>query len=472
MAWSRLDIFICFNCGGAMIELLAKVFPRKRICIFIVAFISSIFCLQGENTPVLPELVNKYENRNNEGLANMGPMHEPCVEDMWRYNIETIHKILKMDSETTRKELEKRLKDNKNSMDVRLLYAGILASLNNEAGQVFLMESGRSAAKMLDAQNAFWMIVRLDCLYPYEERKSNSVDMKWAESFMLEILKTPKTLEAKNWANGKYERQVLAIENFGEILAMLKSKELYPVLIDFWNDSSSKVGRWQILPIFEKMEDRRTIPILLEALNEKEQYKSAAYALAAMRAPEAIPILLTHLDDSDTYLSLAKYNDARILPALKEALPGLTKDYAKGAARLMIINLEGGDRLPKLIEIAQDPNFKSIEDPLQIICSLKDARSVPFAIKELNSSPELYRRFVALNILGAIDNSPEAIKGLINAFEINVNAIAKGKEICVDNNKRFSAIIARHLKQLTGHDFGEDKKKWLEYYQKNYNPAK
>lgn len=438
--------------------------PRYGICISVFSLFTSGALLQAENTSPL-ELVNK-----SRPIINSSPF-EPKIITIWNYNRDTIHKILKLDSESTRKELKTRLADDNIQANVRILYAGILAGLDDQNGQAYLINKGRSATELHDAENVFWMISHLDWLYPVEDRNSKTVNMKWAENFMLEMLKEPRTLKAELWANGVYERQSCAIKNFGEILVKMKNQELYPVLVALWNANPRKVNRWEILTVFEKLEDRRAIPILLEALEVKGERKSSASALAKMDVKEAIPILLKHLDDYEIYPSLAKYNDERILPALKNALPELD-GYARGEACLMIINLEGGDRLPKLIKAENDPDFQCMHNLPDIIYKLKDERAVPFAIKELNSSSELYRRADALRFLAEINNSPAAIKGLIDALDINFNALDKGKDVMSDNNKEFRTAITTNLKRMTGQDFGENKQKWLEYYRNTYNHEK
>ncbi len=49
-------------------------------------------------------------------------------------------------------------------------------------------------------------------------------------------------------------------------------------------------------------------------------------------------------------------------------------------------------------------------------------------------------------------------------MNIDFNALADGKDVASDNNKRFSEEIASDLKQLTGLDFGVNQQKWLEYF--------
>ncbi len=412
----------------------------------------------------LPELVDK------AAAVNNASGEEPRLEWVWIKNRDAIEEILTHDSPATREEMRSRLADTDRPLATRLLYAGILASWNDRSGQTFLLNQGREATQQEQVKDVFWVIGHLGWLYPLtKDAEVKTVDMRWAEDFMLEMLKQPKSLEEPQRKGEFDSRQALAINsgggNFGEILGKMKSRELYATLTKLWEQSPPYMDRREILAAFDELGDRRAMPLLLEVLKttHDDDYRYAASALAKFGEADAIPILLEHLDDWGTYPPLSKFHDDRILPAVKKALPSL-KDYALGAARLMIIEMEGGDLLPKLIALAKEPNLKNMMNPMMAIRELKDPRAVPFAIGVLNTSPDMSDRQFAIRILAEIKDSPAAIKALINALDIDFNALAKGKDAASDNNKEFREEIATDLKTLTGHDFGVNKKRWIKYF--------
>jgi PBS lyase HEAT-like repeat len=403
-------------------------------------------------------------------LVNQSGM-EPRINFEATYNREIIAEIEKRDSPATRTELKRRLTDEATAMTVRLLYANILAGLSDEAGREFLLKTGRTATDWEVVQNVFQL-----------------TRAPWAEAFMLEMLKEPKGL-TREGRPPPYPRQSLAMDesfggNFGQVLAGMKTAGLYDVLVALWRDTPGYMRRYDIMHAFEALGDRRVIPLLLDVLRpewkeesdtmqvREGEYNTAAGILANWGVAEAIPILLEHMSHAPTYYFLAKYQDARILPAIKKALPGL-KGQALDAARLAVVHLEGGDILPKLLELTKDPSFNpSLKYDLdREIAGLKDKRAVTYFIAELNTSPKLYSRLDAIRFLGSVKDSPEAIQALAEALDMNFQALAEGKEVMGDNDKATRVQIVEELKRLTGRDFGVSKQKWLDYCRKTWPPG-
>ena len=128
----------------------------------------------------LPELVNERAM-----IMNCSGM-EPGLLFVWDKNRDLIGTLLDQDSPSTRAELRKRMVDNRCPDACRLLYAGMLASLGDEAGQKFLIERGNAAVELEEAKDVFWMIGHIDWLRPRDDGKERPMpDMHWAENFML-----------------------------------------------------------------------------------------------------------------------------------------------------------------------------------------------------------------------------------------------------------------------------------------------
>ena len=90
-----------------------------------------------------------------------------------------------------------------------------------------------------------------------------------------------------------------------------------------------------------------------------------------------------------------------------------------------------------------------------------------FAIEESQHSAGLYRRSSAISLLGTF-NKPQAIKGLIDGLAVDFQALAKGKNVVVDNNAELRDSIREHLKRITGQDYGLDRDAWLKWYRERY----
>ena len=72
-----------------------------------------------------------------------------------------------------------------------------------------------------------------------------------------------------------------------------------------------------------------------------------------------------------------------------------------------------------------------------------------------------------MRILGNL-KSPQAIKPLIDALDVDYQALADGKDVGYDQNKICRQEIVEHLEHMTGQDFGVDKAKWLAWYAQTY----
>jgi HEAT repeat protein len=420
----------------------------------------------GVTNEALPELIDRAEP-----TINRSPT-ESRMEEVWNANHTNVRKISGRDSPANRQELQLRLADNRRPLATRLLYAGILAGWGDKHGQEFLLRQCRTANSLEGIRDAFWLMGHLDRLQDRraEDNQRKEIDMRWAELFMLEALQDTREFTSAPWSETV---QSMALDdfcgNFAGQLAAMKSPKLFPILAKLFNDGKSSTRI--ISSAFAELGDQRAVPLLLKALptsTDDDVFGQIAFALAKLHSKEAIPILLKHLDNYQTYDALSQYSDPRILPALTNALPNLHDDYARDAARTLVIQLEGGDKLPKLIALAEDPNCKCMESPLLLIAALKDKRAVPFATKVLNTSPELVQRAFAVQILAAIPDSPEAIKALIDALDINFNAVATGKNVMEDQNKRVRMEISEDLQKLTGQNFGTDKKRWMEWFTRTH----
>jgi HEAT repeat protein len=460
--------------------MLEQTMKTLSILFFLTVSATAANC-QNTNNPVtgatnqpLPELVDKAEAIiNGSGL-------EPRQFGVWLANQTNVDKISGQNSLATHRDLQSRLAEKDCPLDTKLLYAGILASWGDKQGQEFLLEQVRKANSLEDVQDVFWVIGHLDWLHERrvdEGGQPKTIDMHWAETLMLDALQDTRKFESsKKYLSWSETVQSLALDdgvgNFAEHLAKIKSPKLFPLLAGWFKDGKSNTRI--ICAAFVELGDQRAVSLLLKALTtsaDGNDFNGVAYALGEFHCQEAIPILLKHLDDWEIYGALSQYSDPRILPALTNALANLHEEYAISAARLLIIQLEGGDELPKLIALAEDPKYKG-EDLLLLVADLKDKRAVPFATKALNTAPELFDRVFAVRILAAIPDSPEAIKSLFDALDINFNAVAAGKDVIEDQNVRVRGEISEDLQKLTGQNFGTDKKLWEAWFARTHSRTK
>lgn len=438
---------------------------KPHVISFLMACATTMACCLASSADSLPELKDE--------CVYIANAIVPRVQLVLMANAGVIYEMAKNNSPALCKELQVRTLDENRPIRTRLLYAGILAIKGDTEGQQFLMREASRATQEEEAKNVFWVIGHLVLFFPPEKQEASTVDMRWAEEFMVQMLKDNTKPEAPRNRSACTRRSLALNEdnggNFAQVLGKMKSQKAFPVLLEICrNPSESETDLCDAIRGLDELGDKRAQPVLLKILKEHDHltYAHAASALAHMGSAEALPILLEHLDDDLTYDALRHYKDDRILSALESALPAL-EDYARGEARLLIIDLEGGDRLPKLIQAAREKGFSSYQDPLSKIAELKDERAIPFATEVLRTSPDLSKRFFASFILAGI-KSRQSIKPLIDALDMDVGALELFKESPEGANQRWREVIAGHLRDMTGKDFGVDKAKWLAWYAQTY----
>jgi hypothetical protein len=94
---------------------------------------------------------------------------------------------------------------------------------------------------------------------------------------------------------------------------------------------------------------------------------------------------------------------------------------------------------------------------------LRDARSVPAMTEALCNDPDWFVRKKAIHVLGAV-KTREAIAGLVNGLGCDYSSLERRKVSADhDYNREYRDEITTTLKEITGGDFGIDKKKWSDW---------
>jgi len=416
----------------------------------------------------LPLLVNEPESVMNWGDG-------PDIELYFLKNFKAIHEITKISPAQSRNELRRRLADGKLPGPLRLLYAGILAAEQDEAGHNFLIKQAKETTSYEQAGNVFWVISMLDWFIFEKLPGDTRVKMNWAKDYFVALLSDNQTLtsDCLQASPVHMQKRILALHVCYDSIARIEDSRILPLLVGLYRQKGLEELHCDIENTVVRMKDPRRVPFLRELIRDCNDYVSYAYlanAIGELDKNRMVQMLLSHMDEEQTYYYLVSYNDERVLPAAKKALPALKTQEARLAARLLIIQLEGGDRLTKLIELANDPavvNSYSSYRVMGQIAELKDERSVSFAADELAKSPKLDRRVFAIQILWQL-KSPAALRSLIDALDVDFQALAEGKDVARDNNGMWRGFIADHLKKITGKQFGLDKAKWVQWYESTY----
>jgi HEAT repeat protein len=418
----------------------------------------------------LPEFIDDPAHITNMDLST------PRQEMVYERNYGAIIEILKHDSTVVREEMARRL-NSKQSMPLKLLAAAVLVLENDDRGKQFL----QSQASVIESEleDVYVTLSEVDLSGPF--LNDTDVDMSWAEDLMVAALQNKTQLNRREtlptirrnipFTVPTVEVRELAIRHgrFPEILGKMHSEKALPVFISMIREGRQLHSMdTTMVRALGHYKDKRVEPLLLEILAQYREskhydiYGSAVGAATDLGLKSAVPILLKHLNDYDSYSGLTALADKTAIPVIERALPSL-KPEVRAEAEITLIHLRGGDVLPALLRLLSRSNFPERSEVMMWLAELKDTRSVPLMTAYLCDDPDYYVRSEAIRVLAAV-KTKEAILGLVNGLGCDYSKLQPGKVAPDhDNNRQFRETIQKTLVEITGKDFGTDKTKWLDW---------
>jgi HEAT repeat protein len=385
-------------------------------------------------------------------------------------NFDAMEEILKHDSALVRHEMQNRLSPD-HPMSLRFIAAAVLVLKDDRLGKQFFIDQSKQPQDLGD------LYVTLNHLaWSAETLTSSKADLSWAEDLMIEALQNRTRVNRQNalhfpanisWQDPELEIRELAVDygEFADHLARMRSQKGLPVILSLLreypfyrlNTSIGYLGRYK---------DERVESLLLEFLNRherpenKDTYRFAVGAASEMGLKAAVPILLRHLDDENSYPGLRDLADASVIPTIKAALPRL-KSYARAEAELTLIHLQGGDVVPLLLRLLKRKDFLKRNDVIMWLEKVPDPRSVATISSALCHDPEGFVRWGSIRALAAVKNK-EAIQGLVDGLGCDYSKPDRLKTSPDhDFNREYREEIAKALQLVTGESFGTDQKRWL-----------
>jgi HEAT repeat protein len=396
----------------------------------------------------------------------------PRQQGIYDRNYDAIREIHKYDASTVRQEMGKRLVTSR-PLSLRLLAAAVLVLKGDERGRQFFIAQSKSAEHLGD------LYITLDKVaWSAEPLTGSEADLSWAEDLMIEALQNRTRVNRRDvmqlppnitWNQPTVEVRELAVQygHFGDHLARMRSVKALPVLISLLREypfyslktSIGYLGRYR---------DERVESLLLDILKahrdaeHEDTYRFAVSAASEMGLKAAVPVLLRHLDDHDSYQGLRFLADAGVIPTIKAALPRL-KSYARAEAELTLVHLRGGDSVPSLLKLLRRKDYLLRSDVMMRLAELRDARTVPTISSALCYDPDSFVRSWSIRVLAAVGNR-EAIRGLVDGLGCDYSKLNWPKLSREhDNDREYKNDIADALKEITGENFGVDQERWARW---------
>jgi HEAT repeat protein len=410
----------------------------------------------------LPEFVNEPDYNNNASIV------APTQQLILFRNLDAIKEIVKHDSATVHDEMLRRLSPGQ-PMSLRLIAAAVLMLKNDEEGRKFFLTQSKVPQDLGDLYVTFTFFASTTDDWP-----KPSPDLSWAEDFLIEALQNRTRIPLREALDlpGDYrmgdviEIRELAVEygDFSDHLLRMHSEKALPVVLSLLHESPFH-GLKTAIGYLGAYKDQRVEALLLEVLTDyqnsksEDTYRFAVSAATQMGLKAAVPILLQHLDDRDSYEGLIALGDASIVPTIRAALPHLTS-YAKAEAELAIVHLQSGDKLPLLLQLLKREDYLLRDDVVWALKELRDPRSVSAMTSTLCYDRDSYVRSTSIRVLAEVGNR-EAIRGLINGLGCDYSKLKRFKTSDeYDYNTQYRVDIAMALQDVTGQNFGTDQKRW------------
>jgi len=292
-----------------------------------------------------------------------------------------------------------------------------------------------------------------------------------------------KTLWAKET---RFEVSYLADEfgSFTRDERYAKNPKSVPVLIEMAKRTDGRrgpiiglglTGDPQAIPVCLEFLEREDASIKEHKSKQFEPREELVFALADLRAKEAVPILLNYLHSSKVMKALGTIGDERAIDPLKNivAKHGRVKndpDDSKTrfqerefAARMALIKLEKDDPYPKWFEVMQDKSLEWAQrrEAVWELGHHPDARAIPFLLKAVKSDHDGAVVNQSITVL-ALYKYKAAVYGLIECFDANFDGKSDWKR--ARTPEMFAENIGEALRSLTGQNFGKNKAQWLKWW--------
>jgi len=403
------------------------------------------------------------------------------MSDLRYANVALLNALELYDPTAVRTEFERRMLAEEDDPVMKLLLAVTAARVGGQQAALFLLESMKETdyRRVVKTQQALH-----DVLGYYQSGDP--------PDWIIELAKAAMTDE--RMATGKYyqtmEKTPFAISRLSGGPGMLAgSRKEIPYLIELverGDDSGDAVRA------LASMRDPRVVPVLLNRLKiviktarqdgdtvVPHEFHSLAQALADQHVKEATPLLLERLEIEYVPHYLELMGDPRAIPPLRELVAAdgkvtrvgesLYPDRAEERmrrAQLALAMLEDGNRVARLARLLHDPSWGE-HDRTQVVHRLEtcgDPRAIEHLVNAVKTDPSGWVVIFGISALPAF-KSKAAVDALIDCFDADF----QGKEYGKGEGSPYEFLdrIARSLHDLTDESFGPDKQKWTDWWREN-----
>ena len=390
--------------------------------------------------------------------------NETTIQLFYERNQNSITQILRLPQEKIKPEIAKRLKDADVKYEIKLLYAAILAKINDPVGREYLLKAlsqaaTKSSESFVESGEVFQVYYALG-IFPFlgDPDPNNPVGLAWVETTLIEVLA------------GKHGKNVVVRSSIPLVMAQLDTPKSKKALFQFALQNTDRSDHFfnpdSITRILCDPQMGLTEAELLEL---SEVHKNSGIqrrlfqALLRLGSSKAVKIYLASDEDDHYYGDLKSALTPEMKDELEKALPKVKSIRKRNEIR-MALCLAEKDPIPGLIALINDPTFTNKNFIFYTLAPLRDPRMVAPTLKMLKTAPDDYweKSLAPFPLRSALDalgqqGSREAFAALIELLPEKLDRFEDSEFIDRDGWRR---IIAGHLIELSGESFETDAKKW------------
>jgi hypothetical protein len=371
-------------------------------------------------------------------------------------NHQAINEIVSRAAPESCNVLASRMNDAKVDGTLRLLYAAILARMNDERGRDFLLKAAKSRSKG-SSDDVYYCLG----IFPFlgtNGKKPIATDVRWAEATLTEIMSDPAVAEEA----ARYSSIPVVLANSGTPSA---TQALLNYALKTPDESTGFFSGPSVLTLL--CEPSVQLPakdlLRLEAVAKDAGPRRAIMrALLRLKHPAAADHFLNEFDDAFVYMDFRDTSSPEVLKALAPQVPQLT-GRAKSHAEMLLV-LGAPDPVPTLLDLLNDSNYTDKNLVMFELARLADDRAVKPVASILREAPRDYfgtaAPYAIQRALKAIakPNTRDSVRELDELLGTDLARF--GGYI---DREGFQRTVAAHLIEMTGESFGVDQTSWREW---------
>ncbi len=371
---------------------------------------------------------------------------------------------------------------------MKLLDARIAAGAGSEEAALFLLET----SKQPDAARSPTCATALSQMYSNYHSDADEPPRpqppKWLNELALAIVSDNRPVAGLQSAGWSEETTFTIAEYSKDLLAELvqfKYAGVVPLLEKRVQKDDADWRAWRDLAQFD---EKRAVAGLIKAFRKSAalglqpgesiagaDFMECAWALSALKAREAAPVLQNAIEYPEIIDCLAEIGDPRVVPALNELVAAGGKLARDGkpirpeleterlfAARFALGRFDPPNEAPRLAELLGDPQMQHRYDVVMRLAKLPDPRVTPLLIKVIKTDSDHFILNMAIGTLGE-RKEKGAVEGLIDCFDVPFRSedVGKGEHV---TPATYRNRIAASLQRITGRSIGADKQQWLKWW--------